>query len=611
MTGIVLLVSPNADTVCLEVIQFSGTDGIARCAPDTDLSSILGVTVACSIQAPGNTQPVWSGAVRLEVQTKGQYHFTLQVRSQAGEVLEWKELPSVFTIADGGYEALAPDRVGTLLDDLIQFPDVSRSMFFSFASSTETRAVACKVKMEDISSTDAILVEFDSPSVELQSASSTPAVVSVELFEITYLLVGFIEAIEGPTGIFVLSGHVYRDQRQIGRRYLNPPVAVSLGEFTEVSDFGAKLRCDTATAVEFGSILPVDLPNLGTVQLRVIHKSESHDDQTVLGCMVENDAKSTTLWINFLLSLQYPLLRFRRPDDYGSFWKLLSTTGYTTPEFTELNSLIRAQAEAEWQIVDSNPDLGGTVVAYENETAVGTIGVTRVGSCAWTAQVAAMSNKPDHLPQTRSLYAWRTRFILQRPDGGFHVAFFQRDKPFLDRFFRKFLLQHPKDAQNFITWEEWRLYTHALPYPNTEPSASASDRQNDSEGPSALFRVLAGAGPHAATPRFYRHDEAHILVGRPFQHLCQYFTSAWFETLKDPNTLTAISNHLGTQQVYTVRTKDELDLSNQALSSTGRTIDDGWDVVWVCHRALLLSFMANSLRALELMYRKYGSRSVA
>jgi hypothetical protein len=100
-------------------------------------------------------------------------------------------------------------------------------------------------------------------------------------------------------------------------------------------------------------------------------------------------------------------------------------------------------------------------------------------------------------------------------------------------------------------------------------------------------------------------------------HICQYFSALWLEpdllneNRRDLEKDTQVLRRR-TESFYLIRSKEQNDEETlRVLNQISPVIFDGWEVVWICHRELFPYFLSNSLRALEIMCRKYGVRSVA
>lgn len=595
----------------IEVTSFMGAGGTVAAfrGSSRDMQSTP-LMLECDIRFGASGKAVWSGPVRFDQRKDGETEFSLVLRASSGDMLQWSLLPRFFSVTDGAYEPLDHKEVGRLLDDLLQFKDAIRALMFA-PDGVSNKPIKCTVEMEEIAETDAVLVHMACTHEQTATLLKQPCVLAIELFAVSYNVVGVIDEVEGSTAIFTLSSHLYRDQRRACRQFLADPIKTPEGDIVEISDVGARLHGPSLADKKIGDTIQIHLPGVGMANFQIMHSSTTEDETHELGCLIMPDQTSVSNWTRFLLREQYPLLCFRTTKDHGRFRTLLSETGFSSRDFDELNQITRQMVDLEWTLIDNEcPTYGATVLAMDDQIPVGTIGVTRVGKTAWNSQLLATSKDPRHLPQTRALFAWRTRFILQQPEGEYNIGFFSRDKAFLDRFYRKFYLQEQDAHPTEIMWDEWHLYTMICATSSVSVSPPELQQPSAPE-PQHLVAALSAGGSHSCTPQIATLSEGTIVSGRPFQHLCQYFSSAWFPKPSTAAQHEVVHDFFRGQRVYTIRTKEELPHEALHNSPDIRVVDDGWDVIWICRRSLLTRFMANSLRALELMHRKYGAKDVA
>lgn len=611
MINLTLILQIGPTRVELPITQFSGIDGIATLPPDAPPAvSKINSSLRAEIQINQSDRILWSGFVHTNTSTTC-IHFQLLVCSNQGDLLDWSSIQSFASIADGGYEALNSEAIGRLLNDILDFPDVTKSNAF-VADKFGRIAIPCITHMERVATTDALILEVQDNNNLAKLSGELPILLAIELFEITYILVGFIDETEGNQAVFLLTSHIYRDKRSAGRRYLTPSIKYGDIEIVEVSDGGARLRINREIPYALGEDISINVKEIGNISFHVVHSKTQQKNIHDVGAVVAKTRESNNNWIRFLLSVQYPSLHFRKQDDHESYARFLEEMEFTTSNVAELTQMTKPMIEQEWSLIDSHcPEFGATVLAKDKNRIVGTFAVTRVGTNAWNSQVLVTTKEPAHLKHTRALFSWRTRFIIQQMNGDYNIGFFSRDKGFLDRFFRKFYLQDKDTAAHPIVWDEWLLYSHFLPKPLPKVPIDESGHIANTSPLSPLFTIVNVTDNHETSPRQIVIGNIRFLIGRPFQHICQYWTSAWTVEEFTQDIAKSCQSALGHQQVYAIRTKTPIDLQTTPLSESGKTIDDGWDVIWICHRSRLIRFLSNSLRSLELMHKKYGGQSVA
>lgn len=606
----IVLFANSDNKVTLLTSDFNGYCGLFV-SSNTNLTSSRLDSIFCELKLKGQNYSFWQGECLIKKNHDQKYQFELAIKTRDGHLLTWQSLPDLLSIVDGGYEHLSTNEVSRLLEDLCDFSEIISGQVFFGSRHQDTFQYPCKVKMEDISTTDAILIEF-SLDINVQLINNSPIILTVDLFETTFLLVGFLECADNNLFVFTLTHHIYRDRRKSGRRVLAAPIITEYGEIVEISDFGFRLKQPVNANFENDlSEITIKLPNYSLPLLcKVVYIEKKEGRDQFLGCKISDLKEFRNLWIHFLLNYQYPYLRFRKEEDQVNYKKLLYDSGYTSENMREFEKMTSEEVNAEWRFIDEKcPEKGAVVIGIDKKNFVATIGVSRVGESNWSAQVMAALTEPEFIPHVRSVYSWRTRFILQQK--GNHIAFFQRDKPFLDRFFRKFFLQEGDGEEKNLIWEEWKLFTVLVTEKKKTDGVFIEDNRNQFKP--ALIEHIAQdySAEESLNLSVGSTKDYHFIKGRPYLHLCQYFTSAWLNEKPTKKTLNEIFQHLGDQNIYTIRTKNDCDIQDLYLPEKYNVIDDGWDVVWICKNNLLSKFLSNSLRSLEIMNRKYGIKKTA
>ena len=257
---------------------------------------------------------------------------------------------------------------------------------------------------------------------------------------------------------------------------------------------------------------------------------------------------------------------------------------------------------SEWKYSDnSGPNVGLTVLGIEKKTteSIATIGVARASENVWIAQTAAVIDDPKYLCYTHSIYSWRTRAILQQIDGEFHLAFFDADKPFLDRFFRKFHLTRNDSDKLHITWSEWFAHYLTRDFTMVLGQKNTSEAKENTE---MIANILKKPPTTFTKYGFELHERKHL-------HIAQLLSSIW-------NTTNTFSEYLNGcipyfehgQKFILVMNKYKFD---DNLENIPGAVKYTKKVVWTCHRNLLPKFLQHSLRSLAIMNMKYGNRHVA
>lgn len=526
------------------------------------------------------------------------------------EVIHWKDLPPFFTVFDGGYGPLSQEDVGALLDDLVTFYQLVK-VRCHFELDGKQHTVAGKWgDQENLKQLSEILIDWNFPEILTEGQI---VLLEMELFETVYFAIGIIAESDQNGLIAGLTAHFYRQKNRIGRRIPIEPLEIGPLKIMEVSDFGLKV---IAPCSAFVSEAIISIPFQGTkISFEVTYRKNISPEHEQIGLMIaDHSAAARRAWQSFLLTHQYPLLKYRTKEDHDTCWELLEKSGY-------LNNMVvgtmvkdaKKDVYEEWAFTDrEGPDAALTVLGIpeNSQQAVATIGIARASANVWVAQAAAAINDPKYLSYTESMYSWRTRAILQQNDGDFHLAFFDADKPFLDRFFRKFYLKCGKnsDGQSMIDWTEW--YAHYLKnnfIPSTEQRQEAI--QEGSDPTDGKFPKVLLQGSHPFSVKVEQKKFGFQIVARKHLHVAQLLTSIW--------------NTSDTYQGYVSEVKSFFDNGHKfVLIMNKQNFDPELEgkqgaykynktVVWICPRVLLPDFLQNSLKALEIMNRKYGAKRVA
>jgi hypothetical protein len=526
------------------------------------------------------------------------------------EVLRWKDLPPFFTIFDGGYDSISRDKVNELLEDLIAFHELV-SVRCHFELNNKSHSVRGKWgDQENLKTLSEILIDWDfNQKLEPQQL----VLIEIELFETVYFVIGIYEESDQEGVVLSLTSHFYQQRNRVGRRIPIDPIIIDGFKILEVSDFGMKVSAmanlvdgkDEISLVINDYALP-----FGITYRKTISSEEHHLGVYIL----DHSPEARKAWQGFLLEHQYPLLRYRKPTDYNNIWSLYSKTGYLIDEVELIENLFREKVNDEWTFVDSvGPACGATVLNMGSDGPIATIGVTKAFGGFWAAQSAAVIDSPDNLKFTRSIYSWRTRFILQQIDSRYHLAFFLKNKPFLDRFFRKFYLSRDEKTRESIVWEEWIFYSVIkTPSPQNKISNSSIDHNR------TINPALLESSKYIALLKSDLHEDVtvnngpnyFVLNARPFIHIAQYFNVAFTNQHTDVRELQRI---FANQPAFTILSSTALDKSALEIISGKETsvIGGHEEVTWACPRQELPNFLQNSLKSLEIMIRKYSSRTAA
>lgn len=544
-----------------------------------------------------DNKPLWSGLIYINSEAT----FDLCVAQNNGNLVElfrWNELPPFFTVFDGGYESLSNEKVSILLDDLITF-NVLVKVRCHFHFQTFSKSLPGRwTTQEGLKEISEIFIALDTKQ---QFLSNQLILVELELFETVYFFVGIYECTIDDGIIVSLTSHFYKQQNRVGRRIPIEPISIGDLKLLEVSDFGLKVSKATTLSEEETTL--TILISQTEILFQIVYKKVINEKEMYLGLkLLDFSKKARKSWQEFILQYQYPLLAIRNQSYHDQVWELLEEAGYFKDIVGEMVLRSKEKIQKEWKIIDSNgPDYGTSVISKDDSgNVVATIGVSRVSQNVWVAQAAAMLDKPELLAHSGSVYAWRTRNILQQVDGEYHLAFFAANKPFLDRFFRKFFLNCSENDKQFISWTEW------IPHYIFLDSSKIDAHKNVEVEPFPPNLNLFN-GKHEAGIQCIKIGKITVFISRPHQHLAQFLSSSWSEeqeTLESILPTLSILYAMGNDMVV-VMTK--LPLEGKSNSSH-QIYQAPPEVMWTCKRELLSDFLSNSLRSLEIMNRKYGHK---
>jgi phosphoribulokinase len=593
---------------CHIVKTFDGTSGLVVKSDDWKCDPTVEAELLIQLD---NLQPIWSGIIQWEA-NGNDIEFSMCVKpsraNQSSETIKWSEVPRILNVFDGGYSPLSIEEVGQLLDDLITFHASVRSRAH-YEKDGMLFSIDCNFGDQES------LKELSEVILDWQQSSNLPSVnqvviLDLEVFELSFFVLGVVAESDSDALIVQLTDHIYSQKKRSGRRIPVSETLVDGYKVLEVCDIGMRIKSTSTNLSTVGSEINLTLSSNNAVRFKVVH-SRLTTEGSELGLVVADfRPEARKVWQGFLLRHQYNLLQYRTPEEHEGTWNLLKETKYFDVVFRSEVETLKPSILKEWSLVDSvGPSVGACVLGSESGRLVSTITVSRASSNVWVAQAAAMIDKPEFLPYTRSTYGWRTRFIIQQPDGGFHLAFFKRDKPFLDRFFRKFYLQQGGVNTEDLTWTEWKYYAQYNLNPGTALMDAPSLEPHSVLATEPLLKVLREQ-QGADTPRVADFGGITVVSGRPYLHLCQYFSSIWISPSFDGTQINLNAVPFGDDnKTYAIRTAREDDQSQISMfKNFGAIQDSGWEVVWLCGRKLLPLFLSNSLRALEIMVRKYGAR---
>ncbi|MBS1960090.1 MAG: hypothetical protein JST80_11495 [Bdellovibrionales bacterium] len=569
-------------------------------------------TLSSSVAEPGlregailtsDGKALWGGIVRINDDRTFDLCVSPAANAAKDEVIPWKDLPPFFTVFDGGYESLSQESVNTLLDDLITFNDLVK-VRCHFELNGKQESVSGKWgDQENLKTLSEILIDWN---FSQKLVPEQLVLLEVELFETVYFVIAIHEESDHEGIVLSLTSHFYQQRNRIGRRIPIDPIEIDGLKILEVSDFGMKVSSQATRAVG-AEELRVTI-NGFQLLFGVTYKKKVSLEETQMGLFIQDHSpEARKAWQGFLLNHQYPLLSYRTQDRHADLFNLYDTTGYTDQEMKLIFDAAKKEICNEWNDVDTvGPFLGGTVMGYHNSLPVASIGVSRASGGLWMAQAAAVINKPEFLKYTRSMYSWRTRFILQQIDGSIHLAFFLKNKPFLNRFFRKFYLIKSKSEQCPIIWEEWFHYAavrsinsgRILTMP--EEHAREVEINKSTYRNSKLTAILSQNGCPVESK-----ENSILIKGRSYAHVDQYLNSI---IINGDSDLSPALDAFKDVSVFIALSQGELTTDQlNFLLERNYDVSGGYEEIsWACPRFLLPEFLQNSLRALEHMTRKYS-----
>ncbi len=552
---------------------------------------------------------LWGGIVRIN--EDGSFDLCVSPAAAAvkDEVIPWKDLPPFFTVFDGGYESLGQEGVNTLLDDLITFHDLVKVRCHFELNGKQESITGKWGDQENLKTLSEILIDWN---FKEKLVPEQLLLLEVELFETVYFVIAINEESDNEGVVLSLTSHFYQQRNRIGRRIPIEPVEIDGLKILEVSDFGMKVSSQVIPSSE-ASELKIEI-NDYQLSFGITYRRMVSPEEIQMGLFIQDHSpEARKVWQGFLLKHQYPLLRYRDTHDYKNLFKLYQDTGYIDEELELLIKKFQKKMIDEWTNVDSvGPSLGASIIGVDENVPVCTIGVTKAMGKLWSAQAAAAINNPKFLPFTRSMYSWRTRFILQQNDATHHIAFFLKDKPFLNRFFRKFLITRNKDERDLIVWEEW---FHNTAIQDDEVKIKSNAISKDQK---ALETITRGSIQVSSFIKILGEstevvqNKNHLIVvrGRPFIHIAQYFNCIF---LNSSSSLDISFSEFFEIPAFVILSEEPLTKEQQEqLTSKGFSVLGGYEeVTWACPYALLPSFLQNSLKSLEQMVKKYDDKRVA
>jgi hypothetical protein len=562
-------------------------------------------TYQAEICANEQSKPIWFGDIRLQSNDSSIFNLLIRANGEHSSDLNWSALPKVLSVFDGGYRPLLKEEAERLLTDLIDFHHLIKCKVHYQTNGNENYFDAVFTQQENLKTLTEVLVQIVDSSPDLALAEVEIFVLELELFETTFFLVTVLEEQEDDLLIFRLTNHFYGNTKREGRRIHlgNRDIKIPEGRLLEVSDFGVKIETQL-TPFELGTSVSL---TIGEAKLRFLCIFSANNTAGLK--LIDHSTAARKYWQSFLLPFQYPNLIARNPNLHETTWNLFGEAGYFklpngVGELVENNREVVFQ---EWNRVDSiGPDEGTTVIANNNGSSIGTIGVNRVNHGIWLSQALATSKDPRYIDHTRSLYAWRSRVIIQQNDGQWNLAFFSAKKAFLDRFFRKFLLLLREDESHLASWEEKHHY-YLLPAAGLETGPRAEIKPTKCT--SKFLQEFSNFETSAVQMQHLGKSLA--LFSPPHLSLAQMLTSLWAENFNstDVSEFAKIASENG-HSFASLFFDNPIENGNPETEEY-RTVGGQPFVVWMCARSLFPKFLANSLRAFELMHTKYGSQEVA
>jgi hypothetical protein len=577
--------------ITAEVQEFTGIRG--RFYPPDASSPTEGIHNAVLVSDSGID--LWSGPVIVSDES-GISSFELCVLENNASVMPWSYLPKGLWILDSGYSPVTEQKIEKLLDDIFTFPELAT--FHLHTPNSEGRRVhTLFFADEPIKNVSSI---YFSHSSLTEKNENVPTILQIELFELTFFIIGICKSISSKYVNFEITKYIYQSSRRSAKRSI---VDLEVGgtHFIEVSDFGAKILLENCK-YSVGETIDIQIPKFESISGQIVYVSKEHSGKHELGLVITDSPSTTKNWFLFLTSIYFKNVTIRTPDDYEDLWALYNQSGYFS-SYPAGKWLVESKNDVfnEWKTIDDEgPSAGVTIICKSADNkVVGSIGVAKVAKGCWVAQAAAVLKEPGTLDATRTIYAWRTRAIMMRQDGSHHLAFFSSDKPWLDRFFRNFYNANIKDHQKEIIWEEYEVFSAKSVDSRNISQSSHLDREKTVSSNFEFLNLLESNG---TTTSLIRENE--LLQMRPHIHMCQYFSSVWTSN----EDILEIINLTSEQYKYQSFFKIHLRTSKDDLKKidVDYLVPEGKQVAWSCKRQLLPDFNYNSLKQLEIMIRKYG-----
>ncbi len=542
---------------------------------------------------------LWNGIV--QINEGGTFDLCVSPTSstEKDEVILWKDLPPFFTVFDGGYESLSQENISTLLDDLITFHELVKVRCHFTLNDKHESINGSWGDQENLRTLSEILIDWKYPE-KLQPEQLV--LLEIELFETVYFVIAINEENDDVGIVLSLTSHFYQQKNRVGRRIPIDPIEINGLKILEVSDFGMKVSSNELSHTGLSEIEVVI--NNYRLLFAITYSKKVSSEEIQMGLFIQDHSpEARKAWQGFLLKHQYPLLQYRDEMDQQNCWNLLEKSGYFGDAVGTMVKSAKEDVLYEWKYSDSSgPNVGITVLGIDQESkeAIATIGIARASKNAWVAQAAATIDNPKYLAFTESMYSWRTRAILQQVDGEFHLAFFDTEKPFLDRFFRKFYLTRNESEKSYISWSEW--FAHYL----TSDFVLESNQKVKSLESSATVEMIAKILDESSILQTEFGFELHA---RKHLHIAQLLSSIW-------NVTDDFSQYLNGCKAYFSEGHRFILVMNKfgfdpRLESRMGVVKYTKKTVWTCHRVLQPKFLQNSLKSLEIMNRKYGRKVVA
>lgn len=134
-------------------------------------------------------------------------------------------------------------------------------------------------------------------------------------------------------------------------------------------------------------------------------------------------------------------------------WKCLEENGYLDLVSEGLHSVKEACLEA-WQKTDLSRE-AFQPVAYIDGAAIGTIGAAQVEIDHWVPHSLATTVDPKLLEVTEALYQSWPLYVLAQGLPSWFSTWYDAEKPWHNRFYQVFLLEHARDNSCFSFVRHW------------------------------------------------------------------------------------------------------------------------------------------------------------